>query len=55
MKKIIKKIIIYTFNPYTYWTFKGIEFRQDNYTKLVYYKKDEYTIDGKVTFWIRTL
>jgi hypothetical protein len=51
--KAIKKILIYIFNPYKYWIVEGIEFRQDNYTKLVYYKKIESTIDGQQIIWIR--
>lgn len=49
----IKKILIYTFNPYKYWIVEGLEFRQDNYTKLVYYKKIENTLDGQEIKWIR--
>ena len=53
--KTIRKIIIYFFNPYTYFIEHGIEFRKDNYTNLIYYKEQEKTIDGNINKWIRKL
>lgn len=50
--RTLSKILIYIFNPYKYWVEHGIEFRQDIYTKFIYYKKYEYTIDGKIIKWI---
>jgi hypothetical protein len=51
MKKL-RKIFIYAFNPYTYFTELGMELRRDNYTKIVYYKT-EYKIRNEIsTHWV---